>query len=277
MVHDLLPMKSPQFFPSGETGARHELWLNAIGEIAESLICISQTVASDVEVWIEQKRPELAERVVVTSLHLGADLPIRRDPSALPLEAYKLLHEVVDCVNFVMVGTIEPRKGYLQALLAFELLWGRGVDVNLIIVGKEGWKGLPDESRRTIPEIVQRLQHHPEKGKRLFWLEGISDEFLEEVYKTATCLVYASEGEGFGLPLIEAAQHGTPILARDLPVFREVAGEHAFYFDGLGPEDLAKAIQEWLVLYKEERHPKSEGMTWMSWKENVEKLKEIIL
>ena len=89
---------------------------------------------------------------------------------------------------------------------------------------------MPHDQRRTIPTIVEKLRHHPELGKRLFWLEGISDEYLEKVYATCVCLIAASEDEGFGLPLIEAARHRIPILARDIPVFREVAGDHASYF-----------------------------------------------
>ena len=66
-----------------------------------------------------------------------------------------------------------------------------------------------------------------------------------------SCLISPSEGEGFGLPLIEAAQHATPIIARDIPVFREVAGDHAFYFDGLEASALADAIHQWLALWRQ--------------------------
>jgi hypothetical protein len=74
-----------------------------------------------------------------------------------------------------------------------------------------------------------------------------------------------------------AAQHKLPILARDIPVFREVAGEHAFYFSGLQPEALAKAIKEWLELYKEGRHPKSDAMPWLTWRESTRNLVNILL
>jgi glycosyltransferase involved in cell wall biosynthesis len=171
-----------------------------------------------------------------------------------------------------MVGTIEPRKGHLQSLGAFEQLWRDGSDLNLVIVGSEGWKSLPDSSRRTIPEIVHRLRTHPELNSRLFWLEGISDEYLEKVYAASTCLIAASEGEGFGLPLIEAARHKLPILARDIAVFREVAGEHAAYFSGLQPDDLARAIKDWLSLYREGTHPRSDAMPWITWKESAERM-----
>ena len=58
----------------------------------------------------------------------------------------------------------------------------------------------------------------------------------------------ASEGEGFGLAIVEGARHGKPLILRDIPVFREIAGKHAFYFRGDTPEELAKALREWFSL-----------------------------
>ena len=66
-----------------------------------------------------------------------------------------------------MVGTIEPRKGYQQVLDAFDRLWGQRQDVNLIIVGAEGWRNVPQDMRRTIPQLLARLQLHPERQRRL--------------------------------------------------------------------------------------------------------------
>jgi len=176
-----------------------------------------------------------------------------------------------------MVGTIEPRKGYLQTIKAFSQLWADGINVNLVIVGKEGWKHLPNNMRRDIPETIDYLQKHPELSQHLFWLEGISDEFLEKIYTASTCLIAASYGEGFGLPLIEAAQHKLPIIARDIPVFHEVAGEYAFYFDGKTPDALAEKIEEWLILYENDRHPRSDNMPWLTWKESAARLVRILI
>ena len=63
-----------------------------------------------------------------------------------------------------------------------------------------------------------------------------------------------------------------PIIARDIPVFREVAGEHAFYFSGSAPENLASAVTRWLKMYQEGDYPKSETMPWLSWKESASQL-----
>ena len=94
-----------------------------------------------------------------------------------------------------------------MVLNAFDALWESNIDINLLIVGSEGWKGLPDKERRSIPAITRRLDWHASRNKRLFWIADASDEFLEMAYRNSDCLIAASEDEGFGLPLIEAAKH----------------------------------------------------------------------
>jgi glycosyltransferase involved in cell wall biosynthesis len=123
-----------------------------------------------------------------------------------------------------------------------------------------------------VDALAARINTHAELGKRLFWLDGISDEYLENIYKASACLVSASEGEGFGLPLIEAAKQHIPILARDLPVFREVAGDHAFYFTGLSAEDLALAVKDWLNLYQSKQVPDSKLIPILTWAQSTAQL-----
>jgi glycosyltransferase involved in cell wall biosynthesis len=159
-----------------------------------------------------------------------------------------------------MVGTLEPRKGYTDTLNVFDALWRQGQDINLVIVGKVGWK---------VEALVARIKEHPEFNQRLFWLAGISDEYLDRVYNTCTCLIAASYGEGFGLPLIESAQRGLPIIARDIPVFREVAGKHATYL----PPDLqaitgGAVIKQWLEKHRKDEVRGSDAMPWLTWQES---------
>jgi glycosyltransferase involved in cell wall biosynthesis len=186
------------------------------------------------------------------------------DPSkGLPSNASAIKEQLKARPSFLMVGTLEPRKGYTQALRAFEQLWEQGDEVNLTIVGRQGWM---------VEELASTLMHHPENGKRLFWLDKVSDEFLEQLYEHSHCLVAASEAEGFGLPLIEAAQQRLPLIARDIPVFREVAANQAVYFKGDEPEALADAVKGWLELYRSETVPDSGNLPWLSWEESGEQL-----
>jgi glycosyltransferase involved in cell wall biosynthesis len=128
-----------------------------------------------------------------------------------------------------------------------------------------------------VDQLAERMLAHPESGKRLFWLPGVSDEMLLALYARASALLAASEGEGFGLPLIEAAQHDIPIIARDLPVFREVAREHALYFSGLAPDDLAAALNEWLALQRAGKAPVSSGMPWLTWQQSAQQLLDAVV
>ena len=132
----------------------------------------------------------------------------------------------------LMVGTIEPRKGYEAALAAFEYLWSHGpTDApDLVLIGKAGWKTVAYQSK---------IRNHPEFAKRLHWFDNISDEGLCLLYQACRGLLMASRGEGWGLPLIEAALHRRPVLARDLPVFREHALANIQFFSDDAPRALA--------------------------------------
>jgi glycosyltransferase involved in cell wall biosynthesis len=268
LVYDLLPVLRPEFFPDG-AGIIHAKWLKTIAEFSSRLICISNSIANELYLWLENNMSVRKDQLLIGAVHLGADIIASAPSTGLLDNAKKVLKTISETPTFVMVGTIEPRKGYLQTLAAFELLWEQEKQINLVIVGKEGWKPLPNSQRRTIPQIVEKLRKRKGSGDHLFWLEGISDEYLEKIYAASTCLIAASECEGFGLPLIEAAQHKLPIIARDIPVFREVAGEHAYYFSGGAPENLASAVTRWLKMYQEGNYPKSETIPWLSWKESA--------
>ena len=268
-VYDLLPILMPHVFPPAADES-HERWLRKVSQF-DGNVCISKAVADELKRWRETAVVEAAPQRIEW-FHLGADIQRSAPTSGFPEGADQTLSAIRGRPTFLMVGTIEPRKGYLQTIAAFELLWAKGVDVNLVIVGQEGWKPVPDIQRRTIPRIVSTLRQHPERGERLFWLDGISDEYLEAIYEASSCLIAASEGEGFGLPLIEAAQHGLPVLARDIPVFREVAGEHATYFSGLDAADLAEAVQGWLEDAQRERIPDPTSITWHTWQEAARRI-----
>jgi glycosyltransferase involved in cell wall biosynthesis len=262
VVYDILLVNRPDWAPE-EAAAGLKNWLAAVSRVSTGLLCISESVASDVHLWLQNNPPIRHQPPRIASFHLGADVENSAPSKGLPQDATQILKAIRSKTSFLTVGTLEPRKGHLQTLTAFELLWQQQVDVNLVLVGKKGWM---------VDELAQRISTHAELGKRLFWLDGISDEYLESIYKASACLVSASEGEGFGLPLIEAAKQGIPILARDLAVFREVAGDHAFYFSGLAADDLAMAVQDWLKLQQMQQAPDSKRIPILTWAQSAAQL-----
>ena len=259
VMYDLLPVLRPEVFPFG-TDQGFADFLRTVHKVSDGLLCISRAVADELAAWYEQQGLQRELPLQLGWFHLGADINASAPSKGLPPDAPTVLGALDARTSFLMVGTVEPRKGHAQALAAFELLWERGVDVNLVVVGKQGWM---------VEAVAERMKAHPELNKRLFWLAGISDEMLLKLYAGASALLAPSEGEGFGLPLIEAAQHGTPIIARSLPVFREVAREHAHYFDGLAPADLAAAVEAWLELHRAGQAPASTGMPWLTWDQSA--------
>jgi glycosyltransferase involved in cell wall biosynthesis len=274
MVHDILPVLRPNFFPPRVEKVFGD-WLRTVGKEADCLVCISAAVAEETRGWLAA-RTSARTLPQFAVLHHGADIDASKPSAGLPDDADAVLAAIAAAPTFAMIGTIEPRKGHAQALDAFERLWAQGLDVRLAIVGSEGWKGLPDNQRRSIPALMARLREHPELNRRLFVLHGASDEYLDRIYAAATALLVASEGEGFGLPLIEAARHGVPLLVRELPVFREVAGEHASYFSGDSGAALAAAIQDWLRLQAAGQAPASTGIASRTWADNAAELMEIL-
>ncbi|WP_312799081.1 glycosyltransferase family 1 protein [Pseudomonas sp.] len=265
VVYDLLPVNCSENFPP-DARINFENWLHTITE-ADGAICISRSVADELESWLESKLKQRITPFHIGWFHLGADLEGSVPSQGLPDNASKVLGKLDANPSFLMVGTLEPRKRHHQVLAGFELLWAQGIDVNLVMVGKQGWM---------VDPLIEQIKSHPELGRRLFWITAASDEYLDLIYQTCDCLIAASEGEGFGLPLIEAAKHRLPIIARDLPVFKEVAGKHAVYFNGSGAKDLSEAVETWLSLKAEGRVPASEAISWLTWNESARQLSSLV-
>jgi glycosyltransferase involved in cell wall biosynthesis len=260
VVHDILPLMLPEYFPDSVGDAVIGKWVRELARHTGA-ICVSKTVSEQLRDWMEETGVETHPRFRLDWFHHGSDIGSSNPSRGLPSEADTVFAAIEKRSTALMVGTLEPRKGHAQALAAFEHLWAQGLDIALVIVGKQGWR---------IDDLAHRIKGHPELGSRLFWLEGISDEYLEQLYARSTFLLGGSEGEGFGLPLIEAARAGLPLLVRDLPVFREVAGEAAYYFPNRrDPKAIAEGVESWLRLRSMNRHPSPSLLEWQTWDESA--------
>ncbi|WEN14949.1 glycosyltransferase family 1 protein [Rhodanobacter sp. AS-Z3] len=266
VLYDLLPVLRPDCFEP-HLLPLFRRWYESVAEVADGIVCISRAVADEFEAWLHQARPERQRSLGIGWFHLGADLAVAEVTHASSDPIDVSLVRVDKQPTFLMVGTIEPRKGHAQTLAAFDRLWAQGTEANLLIIGRPGW---------LVDDLLLRIREHPQLGKRLFWFEKAGDDLLLAAYHRASALIMASEGEGFGLPLIEAAHHGLPLITRDLPVFREIAGEHAYYFSGYGAEDLGDALHAWLQLDAQGQVPQSNGMQWKTWREATAQLVDVV-
>jgi len=242
IVYDLLPIGLPDCFAPGMQ--QHHLdWLGALASF-DGAICISQAVAQELRDWFNQQAVDV-RKLAIDAFRLGSDIGTFGQLAATSHKRQRFRPKrfgVERAKTFLMVGTIEPRKGYAQALDAFEVLWQAGTDYRLIVIGREGWQHLPMAQRIAVDSLACRLQQHPERFQRLLWLDSADDDRLEQAYFQADCLLAASLGEGFGLPIVEATSRGLPVLARDIPVFREVAPSGTSFFT---PNTLVDALIKW--------------------------------
>ncbi|MYM85343.1 glycosyltransferase [Duganella sp. FT50W] len=266
-IHDLLPLRHPEWFEAGLVAVFGD-WLAMLAALADGLVCNSRATADDLLDWLAAAPPMRPLPLLVGYLHLGADVDASQPSSGVSDDEAALLATLREpAPTLLMVGTLEPRKMHAQALDALELLWRDDSAARLVIVGKPGWR---------TEALAQRLRAHPEQGRRLFWFPHASDQLLQQLYGAASGLLAASQAEGFGLPLIEAARHGLPVIARELPVFREVGGEHAWYFQADDGAALARALRQWLALQAAGAAPPSTGMRQLGWRDSAARLHAVL-
>lgn len=245
VVYDLLPLRHPEWF-NKKTSKHFRRWIPIVAKFSDQVFCLSQTVQADIRDWLESKyQIKSDDDLPIHVIQPGADIRASRPSAGIPDTATDLLKAIAGQPTVLMVGTLEPRKGHAQVLSAFEHLWATEQKMQLLIVGKPGWK---TEALQT------QLRQHPQNGKTLWWLDNASDALLEYLYRASSGVLLASYGEGYGLPLIEALHHGKPVLARDIPVFREVGESRASFFNAKGGADLAHAIQNWLPPPQADQH-----------------------
>lgn len=234
VVYDLLPITHPQWFQAS-TRRNMGLWLRSLIRHADQALCISTHVATQLQGWLDRCPGKRTDTPRIATICLGADIAATMPTKGLLPDAQALLDRTKAHPTVLMVGTIEPRKAYDVALRALELLWRAcpAEAPRLVIVGKPGWK---------TADLQARMRGHPELGSRLEWLPAASDEFLERLYASCSILLMTSYAEGFGLPLVEAANHGMPVLVRDLPVFREHELPNLTYFADDDPARLGEML-----------------------------------
>lgn len=158
MIYDLLPIHMPHHFPN--ITEIFTQWLAVISE-GDQAICISKTVADEMNEWVKTYGQPRSRPLKISWAHLGADTEHSLPTSGLPVVAASVLTLLKQRPTFLMVSTVEARKGHTQVLAAFEFLWDQGIDVNFVIVGKQGWM---------VEALIKKISQHPELGRRLFWL-----------------------------------------------------------------------------------------------------------
>ncbi|EAS51465.1 glycosyl transferase, group 1 [Aurantimonas manganoxydans SI85-9A1] len=262
-LYDLVPLRTPAFCDSGMPPA-FASWIRLALRFSTGFVCISRAVADEFHALL--RAIEYPHPMKIGYWRLGADFADDATTAPAPFG-----QDAAKAPVFLMVGTLEPRKGYRVALDAFEQLWADGVDARLVIVGKPGWGVEP---------LLHRIRESSELGGRLVWHKGVDDAALVRLYREADALVAASHAEGFGLPIVEAAHFGKPVIASDIPVFREVAGGvgEAEFFEVGSPAALQQALRRFLERRAAgDVSAEAPRANWPGWAESAAELEAVVV
>lgn len=237
VVYDLLPLQHPHWF-SAKLVRAFRRWIKSVAILADQVFCISQPVKQDFENLMQTRYGLQAGAIPAHVFPMGGDIKASQPSAGLPERFSDTLGLIGHGKAALMVGTIEPRKGYGQMLDAFEHLWGKGSTHKLVIVGRPGWM---------TESLQRRITANPYLNDRLYWFDNASDEALHTLYENCTGVIVASYAEGYGLPLLEALGQGKPVLARDLAVFRQFETPLVSYFAADAcAETVSAAVEQWL-------------------------------
>lgn len=210
VVYDLIPLRQPEYCTPLTTIALRR-WLHKQLPCSDAVLCISRAVEQDVRRYAAEAQLNIP---ATAHFRLGCD-PVSASAGEGEVRQ-ALLDFVGGAPCFTAVGSIEPRKNYAFLVDAFERLWAGGVNARLLIIGRRDSQ---------CADVLDRIQHHAELGKRLLAVFDGTDAELTFAYRNSRALLFPSLAEGFGLPLVEARAHGCRVIASDLPAFAELADE----------------------------------------------------
>lgn len=261
-VYDIIPITHPQYTHSN-TRFNFMNYIGAYLQYADAIIVSAKSTLDAIY--------ELCDKLGLPHVPgyvswLGSDFSgvAKAKEDAIPKEVI----EAANSKYILNIGTIEPRKNHTLLLDAFEQgLFDK--DVKLIFAGKIGWN---------VEKLAKRIEEHPEKDKRFYHFIGLSDEAIEYLYTHAFMVAFPTFIEGFGLPIVESLERGTPVLASDVPVLREVGRDYCEYFDPHDPKAFIDVVSK-LIENKDEYErlrEKAAGFVSFTWKETAEKILEAL-
>lgn len=220
LVHDLIPITHGQYFTRAHC-ENFRRWLNKALMSSVAIISVSRSAMETVRDYAQQLPG--AKVTAYGFFHHGSNFNTSDEHNATSLS-----NDLSHGQYFLIVGTIEPRKNHQVLFDAFDAYRKHGGNWSLVIVGREG---------ENCEGIIRGMKSSPYFGNETKWFNNADDVLLAHLYRSAGALVIPSHIEGFGLPLIEGAHWGCPVIASDIPVFREIGDPFANFFS---PTDVSQ-------------------------------------
>lgn len=255
-VHDLIPIAHPEYCRSGES-ERHEARLNTVLELGAGIIANSVSTLQHLRAFADTNGRAMPPAVVA---HLA------------PAKLRSLEVPELGRPYFVMLGTIEPRKNHwLMLHLWRQLIEQLGNTVpKLVIIGQRGWEC---ENVVDMLERCDTLKGHVEE------VSNCSDADLAVWLKGARALLFPTFAEGYGMPVVEALSLGVPVIASDLAVFREIAGDIPEYvnpLDGMRWRDLIREYAQPHSVMRANQLARMQSFVAPTWKAHFEQVEALM-
>jgi glycosyltransferase involved in cell wall biosynthesis len=219
LVHDTIPFDHPDLHQPKTVAAFREK-LKQVKQFADIIICNSVDTELRVQAALRGGSKTIVSHLGIDAIAAGAvGRPAEQSP------------------YFVTVGTIDLRKNQGLLLDVWDAL-PKDAKPHLYIVGSRGWGDA---------ELFRRLDAAKAHGSNVTEINGLSDQETTALIAGSLGVLHPSRAEGYGFTLIEAALLGVPIIASDLPVYRETVGEMPVY---LSPDDMYQWLQSTQALSK---------------------------
>lgn len=256
-LHDLIPITHPEYCRSGEAD-KHRRRLETMLVAGQGLIVNSSATRDALEGFASRHGWPVPPCVVAPLAPARLPTPAASRPLA---ESY-----------FVVLGTIEPRKNHVLLLeLWRQLVEELGAEApRLVVIGQRGWE---------CEQVVDLLD-------RCAALQGVvveqsrcSDADLSTWLHHARALLFPSFTEGYGIPMVEALSQGVPVIASDLPVFREIAQDIPDYLDPHDGAEWKRRILDYVQPDSAARMAqclRMEGFRVPTWGEHFVLIKELM-
>lgn len=226
-IHDLAIYTHPEWFPSGQDFSVKWLVPGSVRK-AKQIIAVSQATAMDITKQFQVPKKN------ITVIHEG----ISTKKNLSKLAARRLLKPYHLGEQFLLyVGTLEPRKNIAGIINAFDAIACRKPkrykNIQLVLAGQKGYHF--ENTYRSI---------HQAKCGRIRYLGYVSEAVKQALLSQATGLVFPSFYEGFGLPVLEAMQTGTPVITSNLSSLPELVGKAALLVNPAKQFEIEQAIDK---------------------------------
>jgi glycosyltransferase involved in cell wall biosynthesis len=221
-IHDCLYLKDADYVDA-RAAERMAAQARELAKSAKRILVPSEFVGAEAVlhfgVWPSQ----------ITVTPLGCDHLAR----ALPPEGFPPASEPY----VLTVARVDNRKNHVRMLAAFERLVQEGLPHRWLIAGPRGHGS----------EHFERALARSPAAKRVEWRRDVREAELPRLYSQADLFLFASLGEGFGLPPLEAMVAGTPVVTSAITSLPEVCGDAAWYVEPTDPERIFEAMRRLLT------------------------------